>query len=417
MESTPVLLQWLASISPSTFLSLSQASWYLLDTVGMLFKTFPQAHAYPAMLSLALKVVPITSTYIAMQPPPYRHAANSSSSRLSFEALRCSAARNNGLFGTGLLHLMSDTALHGTMSAEAQGLRTKLLVGPGTEPALLRLTAACRSLHSQHTANQKQRTRRSARRNMAGASSHSRLHSNSSAGNSAQEEAASLLLQPDHQLMVAQLGEPSVAAFEAYLKTERSGIAKHIAHCVDVLAESAGACREQLQLRNPYEANQLTDVTPAALHVSVEPFCLGSAAGLQLLLEGIGLLIAEGNGTKAVTDAFDLLLKSVTGVTEAERRVFLAARGGLLVQVFQLGLQADGERQQQQQLEGVMETEKGIMVFFILKIMAIMVAAPCNGETWASCRHVVHNILVAEAEGQGGGAIHLQTISISISSD
>ena len=411
MESTPVLLQWLASSSPSTFLSLALASWYLLDSVGLLFLRFPQAHAYPAMLSLALKVLPVTNTYIALQPPSSRRAANSSS-RSSFEALRCTAARMNCLFSTGLLNLSDATLQSATMSGEARGLRTQLLVGPATQAALLRLTAACRLLHSQHTAKQKQRQQRSCRSTdmgTAGTSSHSHSRSNkprggrspscssssqsnnSSAGQSAQDDAASLLLPPDHGVMVAQFGERSVAALEAYMRTEGTGVdfafARQIVQCVHVLGGSADACWEQRQLRASNEISSRAEVTPAALHASVEPFCLASAAGLQLLLEVIALLVAEGYRTGAVMEAFGLLLNSVAGVTEAERRVFLSARGGLLVKVFQLGLQADWERQQQQQqqLQGVVDTEEGTMVLALLKVMAMFGAenraAPCDGET------------------------------------
>ena len=393
MESTPVLLQWLASTSPSTFLSLSHASLYLLGSVGVLFFKFPQAHAYPAMLSLALKVLPITNIYMALQPPPSRHTANSSSSRFSFELVQRIAAPNDCVFGEGLLNLESEATLHVTMSAEAQGLHRQLLVGPGTQAALLRLTAACRLLHSQHTAKQKQRQQgncSSAHMGMAGASSRrcnrsskprnggnpscssSSQTSNRSACQSAQDEAASLLLPPDHELVIVQCGERSVAALEAVMKKDCSRVdfASQISCCVCVLGESADARWQK----------------PAALHVSGEPSCLGSAAGLQLLLEVIGLLVAEGNCTGTVQiDAFQLLLSSVTGVTEAEKRVFLAARGGLLVQVLRLGLQADWERQQQQQLEGVVDLEKGTMVDSALRTMAMLVAenlaAPSYGET------------------------------------
>ena len=422
MESTPVLLQWLASSSPSTFLSLSLASWYLLDSVGLLFFRFPQAHAYPAMLSLALKVLPITS-YMASQPPPFRRAANSSS-RSSLEALRRAAARINCLFSRGLLNL-SNATLHATMSAEAWVLRTQLLVGPATQAALLRLTAACRLLHLQHTAKQKQRQQRSCRSTdmgMAGAGSRSYNRSNkprggssascssfsqgsnSSPGQSAQDEAANLLLPPDHQLMVAQLGDHSVAASEVYMRTDGSEVdpsfARHIVQCVYVLGGSADACWKQRQLRASNKASQRAEVTPAALHASVEPFCLGSAAGLQLLLEVIGLLVADGNRIGAVIEAFDLLLNSLAGASEAERRVFLTARGGLLVRVLQLGLQADWKKQQQQ-LKGVVETEKGAMVISILKVMAVFGAEKQVLQAFigwqlhatvrpGGCRHVVH---------------------------
>ena len=286
---------------------------------------------------------------------------------------------------------MSDATLHATMSAEARGLRTQLLLGPGTDAALLQLTAACQSLHSQHTAKQKQRQRgncSSADAGTAGPSSRSYSRSSKSRGGSrpscsypsptsAQGEAASLLLPPDHQLMVAQFGERSVAALEAYLKTECTGtdFTRHIACCVDVLGESAEARWEQQPPRASNEISRRSFVAPAALHKSVDTSCLGSAAGLQLLLEVIGLLVAEGNHTGAVIEACALLLNSATGVTEAERRVFLAARGELLVQVFQLGLQ-----QQQQQCQGAVEMAKGIVVFSILKTMALLVAGPCNGE-------------------------------------
>ena len=402
MDSTPLLLQWLATSSPPTFLSLSQTSWCLLDSVGTLFFTFPQAHAYPAMLSLALKVMPITNTYIALPPPPSERAAKGSSFRSSCETLRLMAARYHCLFGTGLLDLMPDTTLHAAIPAEAQGLRTQLLVGPGTESALLRLTAACRSLHSQHTAKQKELQQQSCRSadmgtTRASSRNHSRSHkpktgsstscsnpSNSSVSSAAQDEAASLLLPPDHQLMVAQFGECSVAALEAYWKEEGSELnfstVEQIAHYVGVLGKSAEARSERPAFN---EIHRRTEVTPAAAHASAEPPCLGSAAGLQLLLEVIGLLVAEGDCTGAVQiKTFDLLFKSVAAITPAERQVFLTARGGLLVQVFQLGLQADWERHQQLQLEGLVETEEGTMVFSMLKTMATLVSeTPCNGET------------------------------------
>ena len=399
MESTPLLLQWLATTSPPTFLPVSKTSWCFLGSVVLLLLQFPQAHAYPAMLSLALKVLPITNTYIALQPPPCTRAANSSSSRSSFEAMRLAATRCMVMFSTGLLNLKSCFA---PMPAEADGLRMQLLVGPGTEPALLQLTAACRSLHSQHTAKQR-KCRRSADMGMAGASS--RRHSRSSkprgesssscsstsqssnrvAGQSAKEEAASLLLPPDHQLMEAQCGERSVAAIEAFMRSAASPVEfyKHIGWCVDVLGESAVARWEQ---RQSTEMLHIPESTPAALHASAQLFCLGSAAGLQLLLEALGLLIAEGNHTGPLLHSvYRLLISSILHVTKAERRVFLAARGGLLVQVLQLGLQADWEGQQQQ-LEGVMEVgKKGAMVFCVWQVVSMLVAdspaVATHGET------------------------------------
>ena len=393
MESTPVLLQWLASTRPPTFLSLSLASWCLLGSVGELFFKFPQAHAYPAMLSLALKIVPITNTYIAMQPTPSRHAANSSSSQPSFEALQRTAAQCNCWFGIRLLHLMSLETLHATMSPAAKGLRRQLLVGPGTQAALLRVTAACGSLHLQHTTRQKERSCRSADMGTTGASSHSHSRSNkprggssascssssqssnSSAGRSAQDEAADLLLPPDHQLMVAQFGVPSVAALEVGMKAERGHMAfANIWWCVDVLRESADTRWPPGQ---PVGANGVflePEGTLAALHASVEPFCLGSAAGLQVLLEVIGLLVAEGDRTGGMqSQAYLLLLHSIAGATEAERRVFLAARGGLLVQVLRLGLQAEWEREQRQQLEGVVKPHKCARATNISNIMGMLV--------------------------------------------
>ena len=176
--------------------------------------------------------------------------------------------------------------------------------------------------------------------------------------------------------MVARFGERSVAVFQAYMETGR-GFAMQIAHCLDVLGESTAA-RWQPSTFN--EISPQTGITPAAQHASVEPHCLGSAAGLQLLLEVIGLLVAEGDRTGAVQEAFDLLVNSVETSIEAERRVLLTARGGLLVKVFQLGLQTDWERQQQQ-LEGVVERDKGIMVYFMLRTMSVLVGAPSNGET------------------------------------
>ena len=236
---------------------------------------------------------------------------------------------------------------------------------------------------------------------MAGASSHrckpscssSRQSSSRAAGRSAQDEAADLLLPPDHQLMVTQFGERPVAALETYMEKDLSRVnfASQIRCCAGVLGESADARWQQPAVSNLIMHG--TEVTPAALHASVETSCLGSAAGLQLLLEVNGLLVAEGDLTAAVQiQAFDLLLNSITGVTEAERRIFLAARGGLLVKVLQLGLQADWERkQQQQQLEGVVDPDKGTMAASILTSMAMLVgeklAAPCYGEL--SLRHVV----------------------------
>ena len=389
MESTPALLQWLANIRPPAFLLLSRATWYLLGSVALLFFRFPQAHAYPAMLSVALKVLPITSTYMALQPPSSRRAANSSSSRSSFDALRYTAARNNFLFGVGLLNPMSDAALHATMSAEARDLRTQLLVGPGTESALLRLTAACRSLHSQHTVKQKQQQQgnySSADMDTAGASSRSnKARRGSSCATFAQEQAAILLLPPDHEPMVVQFGECSVAAIEAFMKTECSGvdfpIASQLASCLNCLREPAEVCWQQRQSAASNQMFYDPESTPAALHASIEPFCLGSVAGLQLLLETIGLLVAEGTHTgTGLVEAFGLLSDSVTGVTEAERRVFLTARGGLLVQVLRLGLQVDwGWELQQPEEKG-----RGSLAVSVLRVMGMLVAedsgVSCYGE-------------------------------------
>ena len=303
------------------------------------------------------------------------------------------------MFGMGLLRLTSASKLHVAMSAESQGLRTQLLVGSGTEAALLLLTAACRSLHTQYTANQTQhRQRKCSSADMCTAvASNSHSHSNKPrtgngpscsrpsqssnrvAGRSAQDEAATLVLPPDHQLMVAHFGEPAVAASEAIMKEESGPVAfaKYIGGCLEGLRESADTRWQHRQPAASIETFHEPEATPAALHAPVEPFCLASAAGLQLLLEVMGLLVADDYRTgTALMQAYDLLLSSIMGVTEAERQVFLAARGGLLVQVLRVGLQANGEReqQQQQQLEGVVEADKGAMILDILNITAMLVA-------------------------------------------
>ena len=112
---------------------------------------------------------------------------------------------------------------------------------------------------------------------------------------------------------------------------------------------------------------------------------LKSAPGMQLLLELLALLVAEAEGElQTVANCVMLLGKVLTGALEAERWVFLSARGGLLVRVFALVVQVIKETQQQQQQglqqQGVKRARLEMVADTVVHCMLAAVAGASGGE-------------------------------------
>ena len=219
----------------------------------------------------------------------------------------------------------------------------------------------------------------------------------------AKESAFAVPLFPDHEPMAAVLGENAVATFCRAMDaggSAKGGLMVQIKACIDILggvgrslgvydgiptAPAARASSQQQVMQSAPRSgagagassgggssssrgrgsggSSSTNSSGGASNTTSSSSASGgwnsamltSAPCLQLLLELLALLVAEGE-LRVVAMCVDLLDSVLTGAPKAERRVFISARGGLLVKVLGLVVQAAKEQQQQQQ--GVQQEDR-----------------------------------------------------------
>ena len=238
----------------------------------------------------------------------------------------------------------------------------------------------------------------------------------------AKESACAMLLPPDHELMAAVLGENAVATFCRAIDAGGSGmrgLMLEMIACFDILAganekqgvydgisTAAAACASSQQqvIRSAPRSgagassgggsssssrgcgsggsssarssgrggSSSMNSSGGASNTTSSSSSSGSGSGgwnsamlrsapcMQLLLELLALLVAEADGELQLVAKCVTLLDSVMdGAPKAEKEVFLSARGGLLVQVFGLVVQAAKETQQQQE-QGVQQEGRDV---------------------------------------------------------
>ena len=402
-------------------------------------------HGCSAMLSLATKVMPIGQAYLQLQVAAPAEAAASdtsdtsnrrssnldSSTRSSSQSIQASYETLQTAITRYQTLVMAAVLVHGSydmqLPADVEALRIQLLFGPVPCVAAVQLTAACRYLQAEHLTRLQQQQRRGGRRRTPRNQASSSSSSSSSRQVSsraltaaapaaaaaevclARESACGLLLPPDHELMAAVLGENAVAAVCRDIHAgflPRSDLMKEMLTCIYLLGKSvfesvlfsgagAGASSSGNSRGGSSSSggggrsssrgsNSSSTSTNSSSSSSGGSICtiLQTAPGMQLLLELLALLIAESEEElPAVAWCAQLLARVVVGAPKAERRLFLSARGGLLVQVFGLVVHAlRGEEQQGVQQQGGAEGGLEAVISYVLHCMLILVDGASGAE-------------------------------------
>ena len=338
MSSGPEVLQWFLEQHPLTFpVESALRLWELASGFVGLTKTSSTDEAI--QLSLISSFTRLTQAY-------FQHLANPATAR-AFSSNRLNLLLHNLAVGQGHMLESLSKILDRRMevSAKAQELLQEMLQDTAVQQAvMLEFAGGCKCLFELMERQGKRGTKSSSRSRSSNTSSNRKPSSGRAAGGGAAAPAAGMAypsslaelpVVPDHELVAAAAGKAAVVA--AYAKV-------------------AGM---QLKASRPFRA--LLECMKPSMVIMIEAaaddvrFHAVSAADLQLLLELVVLagfaLETEGEATEHVVGWLGPLTVLMKQMEPAERRVFVSARGDLLLQV--LGVLCWAVEQQDWQQQAV----------------------------------------------------------------
>ena len=335
------MLQWLLQHKPPGFPYTAFPLWGLLDGAMCLFPNVQEAYFDPQVLSLANQTLSLAQDYLAAEQLSHRSAgtaahrnATEAELRLVVMDYRANVLRHN----VGQVMIVNTAASPAAMRLVEQ-LRSHAVLADGAVALMAGMTKFLFNKRSNRLraaaggVGGRQRNRgSSSSRQLTAAAAEAGLVSSSD----------ELLLHPDHDDMAVLGGQATIDRDADNLQMGEYTVT-------------------EIEERVVWQSNLMRAVVKASLDGRWQGDGIDAVSNMRLMLELLALLVGERCSPtgQAVHAVLWLLIDLASLADTAGRQAFLAARGGLLLQVLGVMLGAHKAVLDQQQQQAGVGGERG----------------------------------------------------------